>query len=101
MTLSFFQYMSHPQAAVASSESTDTWYSPDHLRELIRRYGLPTPDYIIVEAKQDILEMNLSFPVALKVCSASILHKTEVGGVTLGITDRAMLIREYEKMKER
>ena len=32
--------------------------------------------------------VNLSFPVVLKVLSADILHKSDIGGVRLGIADR-------------
>ena len=80
-------------------EAAEASYAPDQVRDLIRQYGLPTPDYVVVEHEQDLSKVKLRFPVALKVCSPAILHKTEVGGVRLDIKNRAMLRREYERLK--
>lgn len=47
------------------------------------------------------LEHGLSYPVVLKVCSRDIAHKTEVGGVTVGIRDEASLRARAQEMRER
>jgi acyl-CoA synthetase (NDP forming) len=72
---------------------------PDHLLNLLRHYDLPTPDYVVLEREQDVSRARIPFPVALKVCSPAILHKTEVGGVVLNIANLAALRREYKKLK--
>lgn len=41
---------------------------------------------------------SLGYPVAMKILSADILHKSDVGGVSLGIRDEAGLRRAYEHM---
>ena len=43
----------------------------------------------------------IPYPVAAKVLSADILHKTEVGAVCLGIADRGELDREIRAMRAR
>ena len=43
--------------------------------------------------------LGLKFPVALKVCSNKILHKTDVGCVKLGIKDMAELKKTFKEFK--
>ncbi|WP_207537153.1 acetate--CoA ligase family protein [Sabulicella rubraurantiaca] len=44
---------------------------------------------------------GLRYPVALKILSPDLAHKTEIGGVALGVRDEAALRREMEAMRER
>ncbi|MCY4617178.1 MAG: acetate--CoA ligase family protein [Chloroflexi bacterium] len=44
---------------------------------------------------------ELGYPVALKVVSDSITHKTDVGGVELGVADEAALRDAYLRIHER
>lgn len=57
----------------------------NEVKDLLKAYGIRTTKYKIVKNIGDLEKINLKFPVALKVCSNKILHKTEVGGVKLGI----------------
>jgi len=43
----------------------------------------------------------LGFPVALKICSEDVPHKTERGGVALNITDASSLGRAVREMSNR
>jgi acyl-CoA synthetase (NDP forming) len=43
---------------------------------------------------------DIGFPIVLKVISPDIIHKTDVGGVELGITDTEHLEKSYFKMLE-
>lgn len=43
---------------------------------------------------------GLSYPVALKVVSADLPHKSDVGGVRLGVADEAALAREWQALKD-
>lgn len=44
---------------------------------------------------------KMGYPVALKVCSAQISHKTDAGGVALGIKDPEGLRQAYGQMMEK
>ena len=65
----------------------------NEVKDLLKIYGIKTTSYRLVRNKSDLDKINLKFPVALKVCSNKILHKTEVGGVKLDIEN-------LDKLKE-
>ncbi len=54
---------------------------------LFESLGVPAVEREIATAPQ--YDHSLAYPVAAKVLSKDILHKTEAGGVALGIADRA------------
>lgn len=60
---------------------------PDALR-LFADYGLPVPDYKLVKTQEEALEAarQIGFPVVLKIVSPDILHKSDAGGVKLGLS---------------
>lgn len=72
----------------------------NEVKELLKEAGIPTTDFQVVREFAEIDLKKLRFPVVLKVCSPSILHKTDVGGVVLDIS-RDSLEQEFAKMKER
>ncbi|HEX6840633.1 MAG TPA: acetate--CoA ligase family protein, partial [Stellaceae bacterium] len=69
-------------------------------KELLARAGIATPPHrLVTEAGGlDAAAAALGFPLALKVQSPDIPHKTEVGGVRLGIADPAALRQGYDAM---
>lgn len=42
---------------------------------------------------------NIGYPVAAKVVSPKVIHKTDVGGVALGIEDESQLVDVYNRFK--
>ena len=67
---------------------------------LLRAYGIPVAPFEIVKTKRQALRVAkvLRYPVVLKVCSPEILHKSDIGGVRLGIRDPKDLKFHYEEM---
>ncbi len=80
---------------------TDTVMTEDKVKDLLKLYGIATPKYRLMESAQEIPPLDLKFPVALKVCSSRILHKTEVGGVVLGVQNKKSLAEELDEMKKK
>jgi acyl-CoA synthetase (NDP forming) len=68
-------------------------------RRLFAALGLES-SFAVMASPADLPE-GLRFPVALKVLSPDLAHKTEVGGVALGIPDAAALRAEAEAMAAR
>jgi acyl-CoA synthetase (NDP forming) len=73
----------------------------NEVKDLLRSYGIPTTKYQVVRAEKDLDALSLRFPVALKVCSSKILHKTDVGGVLLNIPDSKELRAAFRTFREK
>jgi acetate---CoA ligase (ADP-forming) len=71
----------------------------DSLR-FLKAAGLPVVNARLVKSADEAgaAAAALGFPVALKVASAEILHKSDVGGVALGLASPAALREAYAKM---
>jgi acyl-CoA synthetase (NDP forming) len=65
--------------------------SPATLDATLSRYGivLPKMKAVASAAEAAAAAEAIRFPVALKLVSPDVLHKTEAGGVALGLTSRA------------
>jgi len=68
--------------------------------EVLQAYGIPVADYQVVQGKGDLQKAmeKLGKPVALKVVSPEISHKSDVGGVILNLNDFSQAEKAYEKM---
>ncbi|MBQ2713774.1 MAG: acetate--CoA ligase family protein [Clostridia bacterium] len=66
--------------------------------EVLSAYGLPVAPYgfakSLAQAKK--IAREIGYPIVLKISSTVITHKTEVGGVVVGIKDEAELKRKWE-----
>jgi acyl-CoA synthetase (NDP forming) len=68
--------------------------------EVCNEYGISVPPFRVVESIESaIISANeIGYPVALKVVSEEILHKTDVGGVMLGIASDSDLKGSYKHL---
>jgi acetyltransferase len=69
-------------------------------REIMAAYGLETPITCLARNPDEAvcLAKEIGFPVALKIASPDILHKTDVGGVRLNITQPEDVRQAYQLM---
>ena len=69
-------------------------------KELLKSYGIPTVrEGLTVTAEEGAsLAAKIGYPVVLKILSRDILHKTEIGGVSLNIRNEEQLRAEYERL---
>ncbi len=73
----------------------------NEVKDLLRAYGIPTTTYQLVRKEKDLDRLSVRFPVALKVCSPKILHKTDVGGVKLDIQDKDELRKAFREFRRK
>lgn len=76
------------------------WLSPDLTARMLAAFGVPTvaeQSVNTVAAAAEAAE-RIGFPVALKVIGPSIVHKSDVGGVKLGLQSAAAVRRAYDEM---
>jgi acetyltransferase len=79
--------------ATALSEKR-SWMTAIEAKQMLAAYGLPVAATLAAETPEDAAEaaLEIDAPVALKILSADITHKTDVGGVILGL-DGAEAVR--------
>lgn len=73
----------------------------DEVKTILRDYGLVTPTSVVLPEGLPPSDLPFNYPVVVKVRSATIAHKTELGGVVLGIRDRAELKAAVNEMRSR
>ncbi len=75
-------------------------FTEAEVKDILREYGIPVPKFQIVENIEE-MELHVTFPVAVKVCSSHILHKTDVGGVKIDIKNAAELNEALQEFKKK
>jgi acyl-CoA synthetase (NDP forming) len=70
---------------------------PEAIR-LLDEYGLPYPDHGLARNADEAASIasGLGFPVVLKVASLDVVHKSDAGGVMLGLEDGSSVRSGYE-----
>ncbi|MBI2859791.1 MAG: acetate--CoA ligase family protein, partial [Chloroflexi bacterium] len=73
--------------ALSSSTQRPLWLSPEEVSRLLDCYGVHAATTLLARSPAEAAKMasKLGFPVAVKLASATITHKTDVGGVVLDV----------------
>lgn len=92
-----------PKAAALEDLGPAGVLTADRALGLCQRYGLPAAAWEVVGEPGAAARAaaRLGYPVALKVLSSAAVHKTEAGGVALGLEDADSVEREAEAMLAR
>jgi len=75
--------------------------SENEVKDLLKSYNIKTTKYHVVKKIEELEKLDINYPVALKVCSNKILHKTDVGGVKLNIEDYDELKQSFKTFKKK
>ena len=80
-----------------------SWLDAAETGAVLHGYGIPIVADHVSQDPDDaaVAAASIGFPVALKICSPDITHKTDVGGVALGLGDAERVRREAKAMLER
>ncbi len=67
-------------------------------REVMAAYGMRLPDSRLARSPEEAAEIarEIGFPVVMKISSPDILHKSDIGGVRVGIADPQAASDSYE-----
>ncbi|MCU0692212.1 MAG: acetate--CoA ligase family protein [Polyangiaceae bacterium] len=81
-----------------STEDVPVWLDPSDVPRLLSAYGIRTPESAFATSPTHAasIAQELGFPVALKVVSDRIIHKTDVGGVILDRRDADEVRRGFD-----
>lgn len=90
-----------PELAGLSTFNSDTrTLNEAQAYGLLDHLGVPHADYVTMPINDDAPQaLPFDYPVVLKVCSAHIPHKTEVGGVVLDICEHAGLVLALKQLR--
>jgi acyl-CoA synthetase (NDP forming) len=93
--------MTHPIVAKAAVEGRGK-LREDEALALLKAYGIPTPDYAVARDEEEAVRAaeQIGYPVAAKIISPQIVHKTDVGGVILGIADPQSVREACRRLRE-
>jgi acetyl coenzyme A synthetase (ADP forming)-like protein len=74
--------------------------SAPEAQQLCDAYGIPTPKSGLATSGAEAAKLaaRFGFPVVLKIVSDDILHKTEAGGVIVGLGNAAEVRRAFEQL---
>ncbi len=69
-------------------------------QQMCDAYGIPTPKQGLAKTAAEAAKIasRLRFPVVLKIVSDDILHKTEAGGVIVGVENGAAVKRAFDQL---
>ena len=68
---------------------------------VLDRVGVPRAPSVALDIDAEVPPLPFAYPVAVKVLSAEITHKSDVGGVALGLADAAALAAAMAAMRAR
>lgn len=91
------------ELAVGHPKSEETQALSEHeSKQELKVYGVPVPDEVIVISKEEAAQFakNHPGPLVMKVESADILHKSDVGGVKLNVCGPEAAEKAYEEIME-
>jgi acetyl coenzyme A synthetase (ADP forming)-like protein len=71
-------------------------------RRVIEAYGLPTPDSRLATSADEAVSSaaDIGYPVVMKIVSPDILHKTDIGGVRVGLESPEAVHSAYLEIVE-
>jgi acyl-CoA synthetase (NDP forming) len=69
-------------------------------KQLIAQAGIPVADARLAKTKQEAVSIanELGFPVVLKIVSPDVTHKSDSGGVKLGLKSAAQVSKAYSEI---
>ena len=72
-------------------------------REVVTAYGFKVPEGGLARTPEEAAEMasRIGFPVVMKIASPDILHKSDIGGVRVGLSSRDQVMDTFELMTMR
>ncbi|MBM4410048.1 MAG: acetyl-CoA synthetase [Chloroflexi bacterium] len=80
-----------------------TLLSEVEAKDLLAEAGIPVARAILAKGPKKAVEAAeaVGYPVVMKIVSPDIAHKSDVGGVTLGLKDAKAVRKAYKEMIER
>ncbi len=88
------------QNIVESSKGNPKVITEESSKEILSEYGIKVPLYALVTNTDEAARKSkeIGFPLVAKIVSADILHKTDVGGVKVGLNSEDEVRKTFDDM---
>jgi acetyltransferase len=86
-----------------STQSIDTHVLTEYeSKKILQSYGIPVTRFDIAKTQNESVRLakEIGLPVAMKILSVDIVHKTEAGGVKLGLSTFEDVERAFREIME-
>ncbi|MEW6290183.1 MAG: acetate--CoA ligase family protein [Thermodesulfobacteriota bacterium] len=92
--------LTNEMIAMLQAGRKNGWLMEPEAKRLFAAAGLPVPRFAWAGDQQESLQCaaGIGYPLVAKVVSPAVVHKSEVGGVAVGIADNRQLREFYEKV---
>jgi acetyl coenzyme A synthetase (ADP forming)-like protein len=89
-------------SALERTGQNPSWLTTDEIVELFSAYGIKFAQSGVATTAQQAMKKadNIGYPVALKLFSSTISHKTDVGGVMLNLGSAAEVKKAYTQIEQ-
>ena len=69
-------------------------------KEILKEYGIPVPEFRLARGKQEATRLaeEIGYPVAAKIVSPQIIHKSDAGGVKLNLKDEDEVGKAFDEI---
>ncbi|MDW0120394.1 MAG: acetate--CoA ligase family protein [Nitrososphaeraceae archaeon] len=91
------------QNIMESSKGNPRVITEDSSKEILSEYGIKVPKYALVTNSDEAVQKSkeIGFPLVAKIVSPDILHKTDVGGVKVGLNSEDEVKKAFDDMFNR
>ncbi|HJU79680.1 MAG TPA: acetate--CoA ligase family protein [Nitrososphaeraceae archaeon] len=91
------------QNIIESSKGTPRVITEESSKEILGEYGIKVPKYALVTNSDEAVQKSkeIGFPLVAKIVSPDILHKTDVGGVKVGLSSEDEVKQGFDDMYNR
>ena len=88
------------QNIVESSKGNPKVITEESSKEILGEYGIKVPKYALVTNSDEAAQKSkeIGFPLVAKIVSPDILHKTDVGGVKVGLGSENEVKKAFDDM---
>jgi len=71
-------------------------------KTVCRAYGIPVTDFKVAKNVAEAVKFaqKIGYPVVLKIVSPDVIHKSDVGGVTINVKDAEDVQKTYEQIMD-
>ncbi len=69
-------------------------------KELLKEYKIPVPDFRLIKYEDEVSKITgeIGFPLVMKIVSPDIIHKTDAGGVKVGVKNEKEAKLAYQEI---